>query len=855
VIAFDQRDLKAAFAAARKVQEIGARDRLLVMETCLAVVLALSLWLIRSVVRSLAGLQDGFARFGKGELSRPIRIQGNDEITDVAAKANRMAANLAQHAAEKEKSAEATRKLLAQTQEQAARLLAQEEELKATNEELQCQQEELRATNDELAEQTQELAKQRSALQAKNIDLEELSRRLEQKAAELTTVSAYKSQFLANMSHELRTPLNSMLLLSKMLGENAEGNLTGKQIEYAKTVHSAGKDLLLLINQVLDLAKVESGKQEISITTVHLDEEAERVRRVFTPLATDKGLRLVVDIANDVPKTISSDPQRIGQILNNLIGNAIKFTDRGEVKLRIGRPEPSVRFRVELQHATTVAFTVSDTGSGIAPEHQERIFAPFEQVDGSSQRRQGGTGLGLSISRELALLLGGELHLRSAPGEGSTFACYLPYERRRRSTPRPPAPAPATAATTPADQPSDLHLLVIEDDAVFAEILGQIIRERGLVHLTAKDGATGLELARERKPRGIILDVKLPDTDGWRVMEELRRDPATASIPVHFVSGVEMPERGLAMGAAGYLMKPATQEDLVNVVEALGSRLDRAAHQILVVEHDPLLGETLAEQVAHETGLASRRASSAREALDILTTERFACMIVDLSVPDMHELELLEALRRRTDDLHERGPDMPPVVIYGSRPLTRSEASRLETYAEAIILKEGASTERLLGEIRLFVRRLEAGLPPRSSGRPVRNVDVRLDGKKLLVVDDDMRAVYALSATLRAKGAEVFVAETGVVALAALADHPEVDAVLMDLMMPEMDGHEAMRRIRAQPRFERLPIIALTAKAMKGDAERCIASGATDYLAKPIDTDALLSLLDARLCAGERGEA
>jgi signal transduction histidine kinase/DNA-binding response OmpR family regulator len=737
-----------------------------------------------------------------------------------------------------------TRELLERTQTLATQLLQQEEELKSANEELRCQQEELQQTNGELGLHANQLAEQRLALQNKNDDLEEMGGRLRKQAAELTTVSAYKSQFLASMSHELRTPLNSMLLLSKLLSDNVDGNLTPKQLEYLKTVHSAGKDLLQLINQVLDLAKVESGKQEVEVETVRVQDVVERIRRVFAPVATEKGLPFIVDVASSVPDRITTDSQRLGQILTNLVGNAIKFTRSGEVRLVVDRPDPTLTFRnPDLDPTRAIAFSVSDTGVGIEREDQERVFSPFEQVRGSTRRTQGGTGLGLSISRELAQLLGGELHLRSKPGEGSTFVLFLPQDVSRpvAGAAGTPSRAPTDHESPSEDRPSDAHLLVIEDDPVFTGILEEIIQERGLSAHCARDGMTGLALARERRPRGIILDIKLPDIDGSRVMEELRSDPRTAAIPVHVISGVAMPERALLMGAAGYLRKPAEREDIVRVVEALGSGADRSARKVLVVEDDTTRDEVLVAQLAAE-GLAARRATSTREALELLDHERFACMIIDLSVPDMRDLELLDELQRR------RRADMPAIVVYTSRRLSRSEVTRLEAYAEAVVLKDGhASTQRLLDEIRLFIRRFEAGLPRRSLAARVPDVDIRLEGKTILVVDDDMRTAYALSASLRAKGAEVLVADTGVAALEVLAKSPAVDAVLMDVMMPEMDGYEATHAIRQQPAFKRLPIIALTAKAMKGDEARCLEAGATAYLPKPVDADALFALLHTHL--------
>jgi signal transduction histidine kinase/CheY-like chemotaxis protein/HAMP domain-containing protein len=713
----------------------------------------------------------------------------------------------------------AMRALLSETQTQAGRLTAQEERLRSTNEELQAQQEELRQTNDELTAQATVLEKQRR---------------------ELMTVSSYKSQFLANMSHELRTPLNSMLLLSQLLGENDANNLTDKQVEYARTIHSAGSDLLNLINQVLDLAKVEAGKQEIRIEQVELRELAAYAERNFGALARRKGLELVVDVAQDCPKALVTDRGRVVQILNNLIGNAIKFTDRGAVTLRIAVSDDSIQFRrEELRRKRAVMFTVTDTGVGIAPEHQERVFAPFEQVEASSDRRYGGTGLGLTIARELCALLGGELQLRSARGAGSTFTCCLPFESHAHATlVRGPAATPRPAPA-PAPEQADDHLLVIEDDRVFAEVLGDVIRAHGLDHVVATDGRSGLEAARTRRPRGIILDVKLPDVDGFELMEELRADPVLAAVPVHFVSAVEGADRGIALGAIGYLTKPTSREDLARVVEALAPRRADRQCRVLIVEADAATADSLAQLMDRER-VGLQRVASAAEALEVLSKERFACIILDLSLPDMDGLDLLESLESLC------GADMPGVLVYTGRALSKSEARRLDAYADAVVLKQGASGERLLAEVRLFVRRLRDGTSStRRSLAPHHPTELRLDGRKIIVADDDMRTVYALSATLRAKGAVVFVADTGRTALTMLDAHPDVDAVLMDIMMPEMDGYEATRRIRENARFRSVPIIALTAKAMKGDREKCLEAGASDYLPKPIDARRLLSMLQA----------
>ena len=786
----------------------------------------------------------------------------------------------------------ATRELLAETQRQAQRLSAQEEELRANNEELQTQQEELRQSNEELTQQAEELEAQRRILQERNHDLGVVRRDLEKKAAELTTVSAYKSQFLANMSHELRTPLNSMLLLSNLLSSNETGNLTERQVEYAATIYAAGRDLLGLINQVLDLAKIEAGKYDIRLAPLPLAELARPLERVFLPLARDKGLQLKIELEGGLPDAILTDKQRVEQILNNLLANAIKFTARGEVALRIQRPAPGVQFRREdLRRDKTVALVVCDTGLGIAPENRERIFAPFEQVDAAPDRRYGGTGLGLNIARELAHLLGGELQLDSALGKGSTFTCFLPFEappqpaaktpadvaagaalskvvaaNGQTSTGTTPVPAsspagkparPATTAvpthlaakgngTAPRAPSSETTLLVIEDDQRFARALGEIIESQGLKVKIARDGRTGLRMARDvgSKPKGIILDVVLPDIDGWTVMEELRADPTTADIAVHFVSAVDASEHGAAVGAVGYLTKPASRTDLLRVVQSLAPESDRRVVRLLVVEStDPKAPESLMRQLAGEK-LELRHASSARDALAVLGRETFNCIILDLSLPDMDGLPFLNAVRERY------GPDTPSVVVYASRPLSKDEARAVEAHAEAIVLKEGSSTERLLDEVRLFVRRLNDGLGPRRPAtQPPHPGDARLNGRKLLLVDDDMRTVYALSAMLRAKGVQVFAADTGIAALSTLEAHPEIEVVLMDIMMPEMDGYEAMRRIRANPQLATLPILALTAKAMKGDEEKCLDAGATAYLPKPIDPDRLVALVHTLLKA------
>ncbi|HTM46268.1 MAG TPA: response regulator [Polyangiaceae bacterium] len=741
----------------------------------------------------------------------------------------------------KAKSREVLKDLLTQAQQQSERLAAQEEELRSNNQELESQQEVLRDANDELEQQ-------RKVLSERNAELEQTRQGLQEKAAELSRMSSYKSQFLANMSHELRTPLNSMLILSHLLAENDGGRLSEKQVEHARTVHSAGQDLLLLINQVLDLAKIEAGRQEVHLEEVDLASIAANARRVFQPLTNEKGLELLVELGADAPATIVTDRQRLERILTNLLGNAIKFTSSGQVGLRIRRPDANVHFaRADLDPKACVAFSVSDTGIGIAQDAHERVFAPFEQVDAEPDQRHAGTGLGLAIARESANLIGGELQLSSEPGVGSTFTCFLPEKRGPVSdfvrTPKKPngqKPLPVASA-------SDLHVLVIEDDPILAEQLVDIIRARSLNVRVATSGQEGLVAAREQQPRGIVLDVKLPDIDGWTVMERLRRDPSTSSIPVHFISAVDTPQRGYALGAIGYLTKPVSRDELVSVVRVLIPPSDTHRPCVLVVEDNTREGLSLMALLAKE-GVDLLHVTNATAALAALEKERVGCMILDLGLPDSDGLELLQTLRKRTH------LQWPRVVVHTGRALTRRETHELETYAEAVILKDGGSAERLLEEVRLFTRHVREHLPPAPTQKAVLQAasEVSLNGATILVAEDDMRTVYAVSALLRGKGAEVLVADTGVEALNQLAKTPRISAVLMDVMMPEMDGYEAMRQLRANPKFSNLPVIALTAKAMKGERERCIAAGASDYLTKPVDNDLLLVTVANWLKADKR---
>jgi CheY-like chemotaxis protein len=647
------------------------------------------------------------------------------------------------------------------------------------------------------------------------------------------------------MSHELRTPLNSMLLLSQILGDNDTGNLSPKQVEHCRTIYSAGRGLLGLINQVLDLSKIEAGKQDLHIEPVVLREMAEQLQRTFEPQFTNKGLGFGVEIAADAPLSITTDGQVLQRILINLLGNALKFTERGEVTLRIGRPnrayEPG---RSGLPSESSVSFSVRDTGVGIPAHVQERIFARFEQADARTVRRYGGTGLGLSIARESAMLMGGVLSVESVEGKGSTFTCCLPEAWSDEHAP--PLALPRLSSQPPRTLEDDReqigehepHLLIVEDDTTFAERLLETVRSLGLKAMVAHNGREALRLARSRPPAGILLDVRLPDIDGFAVRQELRAEPRTSSIPVHFVSAMEAPRNPLGSDSVGYLEKPASRDAIVKVIQTLIRPAPTGSSRVLVIEDDEDQSQIIIEllEKAHLQAIAARTADDAVRAL---RSERFGCVILDLGLPDTDGLRLLEKLKTQSDIW------LPPVVVHTGRALSRDETRRLREYAEAVVLKEGRSAARLVDEVQSFVGQVRGNLqhPSPIELQALANSDVVLEGTKVLIADDDMRTVYALSALLRGKGADVLVAETGREALRVLDEQSNVGVVLMDIMMPDMDGYEAMRRLRAEPRFRELPVIALTARAMKGERERCEEAGASDYMTKPVDPRSLLSAL------------
>jgi HAMP domain-containing protein/CheY-like chemotaxis protein/signal transduction histidine kinase len=752
-----------------------------------------------------------------------------------------------------------------------AELEAQTATLRASEELLQTQQEELQQTNEELEERSQQLEEQNRRIEIKNAEIEEARSALEEKAEQLALSSRYKSEFLANMSHELRTPLNSLLILAKLLGDNPDGNLTEKQIEFATTIHNAGSELLGLINDILDLSKVEAGKMDLNVGEVSVAEELAGLERSFMPVAAEKGLSFELDFAENALPTIVTDQQRLQQVLKNLLSNAFKFTDSGGVVLRVGQAVGRQFAGDVLSKAERViGFSVVDTGVGIPHDKLRLIFEAFQQADGTTSRRYGGTGLGLSISREIARLLGGEIHVESAPGTGSTFTLYLPEHYVATAPAATPAElleavsaglSPATAASHNGDEPDldpmllvtseveddresievgDRVVLIVEDDADFARTELEIARERGFKGLVALRGDTGLALAREFRPDAIVLDMSLPVLDGWTVLDRLKRHPATRHIPVHIVSGMEEMQPALMAGAAAFVQKPASLEALEGVFGGIESFIDRDVRRLLVVDDDEAQRDAIVELVGGDGDVEIVAVGSSEEALAALEAEpEFDCMVLDLKLPKMTGFDLLEKVKTT-----ERSRALP-VIVYTGKDLTRREETKLKRYAETIVIKDARSPERLLDETSLFLHRVESKLPDskRKMLEQLHNADAVFLGKKVLIVDDDVRNVFALTSALEANGMEVLFAENGREGIEALKRADDVDLVLMDVMMPEMDGYETTQAIRLLPEFEKLPIIALTAKAMKGDRERSIAAGASDYITKPVDTDQLLSLM------------
>jgi len=728
--------------------------------------------------------------------------------------------------------------------------------------ELQTQQKELQQTNEQLAQKAQQLAEQNYEVERKNQEIEQARRALEEKARELALTSKYKSEFLANMSHELRTPLNSILVLGQQLAENPDGSLTPKQVEFARTIHGAGTDLLNLISDILDLSKIESGTVSVEAEEIFFGALLETVARPFRHEAEDKKLSFEVSSDARLGRSLVTDSKRLQQVLKNLLSNAFKFTEHGGVSLRIA----PVKGGWSPDHAilsgagSVIAFEVSDTGIGIPPEKQRIIFEAFQQADAGTSRKFGGTGLGLAISRELANLLGGEIQLRSRPGKGSTFTLYLPqtYVGAAGSTiVKADKPGVAITATpvflanvSAAEQESrieddrnklqndDAALLIVEDDPHYARVLCDLSRDKGFKVLVAHTGAEALALAREYNPTAISLDVFLPDMLGWTILNHLKQDSKTRHIPVQMLTLDENRQHGLSRGAFSFVTKPTSTKDLDAALTRIRDYSQPRRKRLLVVEDSPAEQMSIRELLG-DKDIDIDTVGSGAEALEAMTSATYDCVVLDLRLPDMTGFEVLEQLRD-TPKLQDL-----PVVVFTGRELTPDEDAQLHQFARSVVVKDVESPERLLDETALFLHRVVADLP-----RPKRDMldrlhrsDDALAGRKVLVVDDDMRNIFALSSALERRGMTVLSAGTGREAIQTIENTPDLAIVLMDIMMPEMDGYETMQVIRQNPELRRLPIIALTAKAMKGDREKCLEAGASEYLAKPVNTEQLLSAL------------
>jgi signal transduction histidine kinase/CheY-like chemotaxis protein/CHASE3 domain sensor protein len=757
--------------------------------------------------------------------------------------------------------------LLAQTQQQGEELQTQQEELRVTNEELEVQagalkdsQQQLESQQAELEQTNAQLEEQAQILEHQKDELSRAQSVLVERASDLERANQYKSEFLANMSHELRTPLNSSLILAKILADNKGGNLSDEQVKFAQTISSAGNDLLAIINDILDLSKVEAGKVELAVEPVALARTMDAIVKTLEPIAKQRGLRFRVDLEPGIPERIETDAQRLSQILKNLLSNALKFTEKGEVVLRVFSAGPG-----------TVSFAVRDTGVGISQHQQGIIFEAFRQADGSTHRKYGGTGLGLTISRDLARLLGGDITVQSTAGKGSVFTLTLPLVHVKQEQALTRMVDAASAGSTPADalaQPAALEprsraaiasnsieddrehlapdsrlILVVEDDVAFATILRDLIREMGFQCVVTHSAIDGSAAALLYRPKAILLDLNLPDHSGLGVLDQLKRNPHTRHIPVHVVSVADYTQEALAMGALGYALKPVRREELMGALQRLEAKFSQKQRQILVLEDDERQRDSIIRLLANGD-VQITAVSNAREALAQLRTTTFDCMVMDLNLPDLSGYELLQQMAEKGD------VSFPPVIVYTGRSLTVDEEQSLRRFSKSIIIKDARSPERLLDEVTLFLHQVESQLPIERQLmlKAARDREAALDGRRILVVEDDVRNIFALTSLLEPKGAKIVIARNGREAIEALtrsmsAAADAIDLVLMDIMMPEMDGITATREIRKRHEWQKLPIIALTAKAMKDDQEKCIAAGANDYIAKPLDVEKLLSLV------------
>ena len=823
----------------------------------------------KDYIRVTSGLGDSVPRYicltpvvFQNAVTGIIEIGMLEELSDIQTQYLSEACRLISLSMETVLSREELDRELKRSQNLAEELQTQQEELKASNEELEEQTQLLKFSEEKLQTQQEELKVSNEELEARNDSLEIQKREIENarndikiKADELALASKYKSEFLANMSHELRTPLNSLLILSKILFDNKEGNLDKEQVESASIIYNSGNDLLHLINEILDLSKIEAGRMDVHIEAVQLNDIAEHIRNSFKHIADEKGITLEVDIESNMPEFITSDMKRIEQILKNLISNAIKFTKEGGVKIEFKKPSSDVKFRkTDLNSADSISICVTDTGIGISPDKQKIIFEAFQQEEGGTSREFGGTGLGLSISKELAFLLGGEIQLESSKGVGSTFTLYLPIKSQKINNIKDVATANKETKRLSENTrnieryviinddrneilENEKSILIIEDNISFANLLLKECKNKGFKGIIALSGEEGLKLAGQYKPAAIMLEILLPGIDGLQVLDSLKENPKLRHIPVHIMSVEDATLDAMKKGAIGFLSKPPKKEELDNALNTLIQFTNNNIKKLLIAEDDDNLRNSIIKLIGNGD-VKTTAVKSGEEVINEFENSNFDCMIMDLGLADITGFELLKLLESRKIKI-------PPTIVYTGRELTRDEETLLRNYAASIIIKGVRSEERLLDEASLFLHRVVEKLPSKKRKMIIDlyETDEMFKDKKLLIVDDDMRNMFALSKVLSQKGFHLFKADNGIKALELLKTESDMDLILMDIMMPEMDGYETIKRIRSQEKYFNTPIIALTAKAMKKDYERCIAVGASDYLPKPVDIDKLFSLL------------
>jgi CheY-like chemotaxis protein/putative methionine-R-sulfoxide reductase with GAF domain len=757
-----------------------------------------------------------------------------------------------------------TRKLLDETRKQAERLAAQEEELRQTNDELSNQSRLLQASEEELKQSNLELKENTRVLEQQNEILEQAREALSLKARELEQNSKYKSEFLANMSHELRTPLNSVLILAKLLSENKDANLSDKQIEYARVIHKSGSDLLVLINDILDLSKIEAGKVELLLEQTELRTIREDLRSLFIEVANEKKIEFELEQETNLPVAIVTDRVRLEQVIKNMLSNAFKFTPQGgKVTLRVRRPDRNVRFTnpALMKSREVIEFSVTDTGIGIPQEKQQLIFEAFQQVDGSTSRRYGGTGLGLSISKMLVSMLGGEMRLVSEQGKGSTFYVYLPFESVAPTKEDVPA-GDAQPLTSPVSVreipesfisvPDDRHeirqgdrvLLIVEDDVQFASILVDMAHEHRYKAVVATQGDQGLQLAEDLRPSAIIMDMQLPGMDGWSVLKKIRANDRLAGIPVHVMSAMDRKNLGMELGASAYLRKPLDKVDLEQAFGAIDATVRDTTRRVLLIEDESIQQEIVSSLLEGKNFRSEvTSVATTNEAWKALSDGSYDCVILDLDLGNgpRDGIDFLEDLKNRSEFRNV------PVIVFTGTEIDADQEQSIRKHNATIVMKDGEAFNRLLQETEQFLHQVEDEQAATTQARVPERMNELLKGRKVLLVDDDMRNIYAMTSVLEDQGMDVIPAVNGREAIALLQQRSDIDIVLMDIMMPEMDGYEAMTEIRKVDQWKTLPIIALTAKAMIGDREKCLQHGATDYISKPVNTDQLLSLLQVWL--------